>query len=131
MVVIRAAIASLLVLTSACTVGEVPPAGSGSTPDASTPTQTADASPTDSGGGAQTPDQTFAAQVTPQVQPCVGCHGGGQKPNLTSATLLEAQYKVKPGATNPLVNHGTHAGAASTLNNTQKNAIVAWINSQP
>jgi len=130
MVVIRAAIASLLVLTSACTVGEVPPAGSGSTPDASLPSQTVDAgSPADSGSSGQTPDQTFAAQVTPQVQPCVGCHGGSQPPNLMSATLLEAKYKVKPGATNPLVNHGNHAGSASVLNDTQKSAIVAWINS--
>lgn len=130
MVVIRAAIASLLVLASACTVGEVPPNGGGGTPDAAGPTQTVDAStPTTDGSSAATPDQTFAAQVTPQVTACVGCHGGGQAPNLTSATALEAKYKVKPGASNILVNHGNHAGTASVLNDTQKSAIVAWINS--
>jgi hypothetical protein len=131
MVVIRAAIASLLVLASACTVGEVPPNGGGATPDASIPSQTVDASSTDSGGGGQTPDQTFAAQVTPQVTPCVGCHSGNTPPNLMSATLLQAKYKVKPGASNPLVNHGMHAGSASVLNDTQRSAIVTWINSLP
>ena len=127
MVVIRAAIASLLVLAGACTVGEVPPNGSGPIPDASTPT--VDASSPIDGTSAATPDQTFAAQVTPQVTACVGCHAGSQKPNLLSATMLEAKYKVRPGATNPLVNRGAHAGPA--LNNTQKDAIVAWINSLP
>jgi len=88
-----------------------------------------DASSPIDGTSAATPDQTFAAQVTPQVTACVGCHAGSQKPNLLSATMLEAKYKVRPGATNPLVNRGAHAGPA--LNNTQKDAIVAWINSLP
>ena len=125
MVVIRAAITSLLVLASACTVGEVPPSGSTPTPDAAGPTHTPDAA--GSGNNTPTPDETFAANVSPQVTNCLGCHNGSQKPNLRSATLLESQYKLKPGATNVLVTHGAHTGPA--LTDTQKTAVVSWINS--
>jgi len=128
MVVIRAAIASLLVLASACTVGEVPPAGSTPTPDAAGPTPTADAKV--DGAPAQSPDESFTANVVPLIAACRQCHQGGQAPNLSSATTLDAKYKVKPGSSSPLVNHGMHAGSSgSVLSDTQRTAIVTWLDS--
>jgi len=128
MVVIRAAITSLLVLASACTVGEVP-SGSGATPDAGS-TPTADAATDGGSGSTQTPDETFAANVSPVITACFGCHNSANPaPDLHSATTLLAKYKVKPGTASLLVTKGTHSGPNSTLNDTQKTAIVAWLNS--
>jgi cytochrome c553 len=75
------------------------------------------------------PSQTFNTQVKPNVTTCVACHGGSLAPTLTSYVALEGKFKAKPGATNPLVTKGVHAGPSLTAS--QRTAIVNWIDSLP
>jgi hypothetical protein len=83
----------------------------------------------------QNADLTFNQQVKPLVTRCLGCHGTTQAPNLTSATALQAKYKMKPGATNILVTKGsmgsppgTHEGI-TYLDATAQSAVAMWIDS--
>ena len=110
----RAKIA-VFVLFAACSVGEVP-AGNGATPDG--------------GGGGGGGGQSFEAMIKPLVTECVGCHGGGQAPNLTSFMALEQTYKTKPGASNILVTKGDHRGA-TYFTPAEKTTVTNWIESLP
>jgi hypothetical protein len=107
---------ALLVLFSACSVGEVPGEGSG-TPDAP----------------AAGPNQlSFNAMIKPLVANCLGCHSTGQPPNLTSFDTLEAKFKVKPGNTNILVTKGhatnnQHPVGIPYFTPDQKTTVTTWI----
>ena len=92
---------------------------------------TNDKSGESSGVGTSTadPSQTFNTQVKPNVTICIACHSGTVAPNLTSYATLEGKFKAKPGATNPLVAKGVHAGPSLTAS--QRTAIVNWIDSLP
>jgi hypothetical protein len=123
MAVLRAAIASFL-FVAACDVGEVPTSGASPTPDA--PQAGSDAASTDT--SVADPAGDFTTKIQPIVSGlCTGCHAGGQPPNLTSYTALEATYKRRPGASNILVTKGAHLGPA--LNATQKDTVIKWIDS--
>jgi len=132
-------------LVSACSVGEVPP-GQGSqqpTPDAAAngngnvdaalPSTDAGQTGADASSGGVDPVASFTAQVTPIVSgsgystPCTNCHNGGIPPNLLGGDVLEARFKVKPGASNSLVTHGAHSGPA--LKTADAATIAAWIDS--
>ncbi|HEY0192084.1 MAG TPA: hypothetical protein VGC42_13280 [Kofleriaceae bacterium] len=76
------------------------------------------------------PSQSFDSQIKPIVsRECVACHSGGQPPNLTSYAALESPYKVKPGASNPLVTKGLHEGPTFTA--TERTTVINWIDSLP
>jgi hypothetical protein len=120
MVVPRTLLASLWIF-AACSVGEVPIGGGGS-PDAG---PVADGGGNGMGGG-----QTFDARVKPLVTACVACHQGAQPPNLTSFSLLDAKYKMKPGATNILVTKGSHQGQPF-LTAEGIATVTSWIDSLP
>jgi hypothetical protein len=76
------------------------------------------------------PSQTYETQVKPIVsQLCLACHGASLAPNLTSYATLAAKYKVKPGATNPLVLKGGHEGPPMTA--MQASTIASWVDSLP
>ena len=124
MVVPRALLASLWFF-AACSVGEVP-IGGGGNPDAG---PVADGpgggSGTGTGGG-----QSFDARIKPLVTACVACHQGAQPPNLTSFALLDAKYKMKPGATNIFVTKGSHQGQPF-LTAEGIATVTAWIDSLP
>ena len=103
---------ALLLLFTGCSVGEVP--GSG------TPT------------GYEQNQMTLLRWITPLVTECTPCHGG-TPPNLMSFAVLDAKYKVKPGAMNILVTKGAvstpvnmHQGI-QYFNDTEKAAVAAWI----
>jgi hypothetical protein len=109
----RAKIA-VFVLLAACSVGEVPDGGG--TPDA---------------GGGMGGGQSFEAMIKPIVMPkCTGCHAGGTLPTLTSFSVLEAKYKMKPGVSNILVTKGDHQNT-TYFDPTQKATVTAWIDSLP
>lgn len=76
------------------------------------------------------PNQTFKTQVKPITDPyCLPCHGASLPPNLTSYATLAGKYRVKPGATNPLITKSAHEGPAFTA--AQRTAIINWIDSLP
>lgn len=107
---------ALLVLFSACSVGEVPGEGSG-TPDAppAGPNQ-----------------QSFTAMITPIVGKCIGCHTVGQPPILTSFDTLDAKFKVKPGNTNIFVTKGDltnnqHPVGIPYFTPDEKTTVTNWI----
>ncbi|HRC54480.1 MAG TPA: hypothetical protein PKU97_01095 [Kofleriaceae bacterium] len=77
------------------------------------------------GGG-----QTFTSMISPLVTGCVGCHGGGTAPNLTSFSALEAKYKMKPGASNVLATKEDHQ-SITYLTTEQRATVAAWIDSLP
>lgn len=107
---------ALLVLFSACSVGEVPGEGSG----------TPDAPPAG-------PNQlSFNAMIKPIVGACVGCHTVGQPPILTSFDTLEARFTAKPGNTNILVTKGDatnnqHPVGIPYFTADQKATVTSWI----
>jgi hypothetical protein len=104
----------------ACSVGEVP-AGGGGTTDAG--------AKTDSGtGGAKDPAATFNSQIVPLVNRCLACHGPARAPDLTSYAALQALYKAKPSSANILVNKGDHEGI-TYFSATEKTTVAAWIDS--
>jgi hypothetical protein len=82
----------------------------------------------DSGGGGGGGEASFNAMVKPRISTCLGCHSGGQAPNLSSFSTLAEKYKMKPGASNILVTKGDHQGI-TYFNATDKAAITSWINS--
>lgn len=105
---------ALLLLFTGCSVGEVP---GGGTPD---------------GGGGGMNQMTFASMITPLVTECTGCHGGTM-PNLMSFAVLDAKYKMKPGANNILVTKGAisvpvnmHQGVPY-FSDAEKATVAAWI----
>lgn len=114
MVVPRAVVAALLLAMGACSVGEVPAGGGGTT---------------DAGGGGTDPASTFNAKVAPLVTRCITCHGGLQPPNLMSYATLAAPYKAKPSSTNLLVNKGDHEGV-TYFSPAEKTEVAMWIDSQ-
>jgi hypothetical protein len=82
------------------------------------------------GTNSANPNQTYNTQVKPIVSVmCLACHSGTVAPNLTSYATLESRYKVKPGATNPLVTKGIHEGPQLTAS--QRTTIINWIDSLP
>ncbi len=107
---------ALLVLFSACSVGEVPGEGSG----------TPDAPPAG-------PNQlSFNAMIKPIVGACIGCHTVGQPPILTSFDTLDTKFKAKPGNTNILVTKGDatnnqHPVGIPYFTPDQKATVTAWI----
>jgi cytochrome c553 len=128
MVVLRAAIASLL-FVAACDVGEVPTSGANPGPDA--PVGGSDAGGTDASVPVD-PAAAFVSKIQPLVTRCTGCHSGGQKPNLTSYTALESQYKMHPGASNILVTKGVPSGHnGEWFTSEQRDTIAKWIDSIP
>jgi uncharacterized membrane protein len=107
-------IAALAVTISACTVGEV---ASGN-PDGG-------GSGTGGGGG-----QSFNAMIAPLVTRCTGCHSSGTPPNLSSFSMLQAKYKMKPGASNVLATKGDHQ-SITYLTTQERATVAAWIDSLP
>ena len=73
-------------------------------------------------------EASFNANVKPVVERCVGCHGGGQPPNLANYSLLQPKYKMKPASSNPLITKGDHAGI-TYLNAADKMKVQTWIES--
>lgn len=84
--------------------------------------------PTVDAAGGGDGEASFNSMVKPRVQTCLGCHSGSTAPNLSSFTMLQAKYKMKPGSSNILVTKGDHQGI-TYLNATDKAAVEAWINS--
>lgn len=112
MVVLRAAVAAVLLALAACSVGEVPIPGG--TPDAGT--------------GGSDPQATFNAKVRPLVTRCLNCHGPAQPPNLTSYAMLDARYKTKPSSANILITKGDHQGTMY-FSQPDKTTVAMWIDS--
>lgn len=115
--VVRAVVAALL-MTAACSVGEVP-IGGGGTPDGNND---------GTGGG-----MSFNAMVKPLVTECVACHSTTQPPNLMSFSALDAKYKAKPGNANILVTKGSltagvHQGVPY-LTPAEQTTVAGWIDS--
>ena len=102
---------ALLVLLTACSVGEVPLEGGGGV---------------DSGMGGDPNETSFNATIKPLVTACLSCHSAAQPPLLTSYAGLAAVYKAKPGASNILVLKGEHQ-AQPYFNANQKTTVAAWI----
>jgi hypothetical protein len=115
----------LLVLLTACSVGEVPDG-----------TTTPDAKTGGDGGGGTGGGQTFNTMIKPLVDGrCTSCHAGGTAPNLSSFMMLEPKYKMKPGASNILVTEGNltsgqHHGIPY-FNATEQTTVKNWIDSLP
>jgi hypothetical protein len=103
----------LLVLLSACTVGEVPLNEGGSTDAGPDPNET-----------------SFNTTVKPLLMTCTACHAA-TPPKLGSYATLEAKYKMKPGNTNVFVTkadttNGVHQGLPY-FNADQKMTVARWI----
>ena len=113
----RAKIA-VFVLLAACSVGEVP---AGDTPDGGGTTD----------GGGTGGGQSFTMQITPLVTECVGCHGGGTAPNLTSFMMLEPKYKTKPGSANILATKPDPHQNIPYLTTAERTIVINWIDSLP
>ncbi|HET7500882.1 MAG TPA: hypothetical protein VFK02_07770 [Kofleriaceae bacterium] len=72
----------------------------------------------------------FNASVKPLLTRCVNCHAGIQPPDLTDYARLDARYKTKPASANLLVNKGDHQNI-NYFNDTEKAAVVMWVDSLP
>lgn len=106
----------VLVLVSACSVGEVDGPG---TPDAAPSVNS----------------MTFESMIRPLVMPkCTNCHGAGQQPILTSFATLSAgdpKFLRKPGNTNILVTKdngtGQHPNGVNYFTAAEKMTVQMWI----
>ncbi len=113
---------AIAIATVGCDVGMVPPLGGG-----------ADAG-RDASGDATGEDpanaQSFEAVLKPlaTMNGCLdaACHGGVQSPRLSSYALLEAKYKMKPGAMNILVTKGPHQNVPF-FDAAEQAMVAAWI----
>lgn len=114
---------AFLGLVTACTVGEVDIGGG-------------DGGGSGSGGG-----QSFNMIVKPLVTECIACHTTvqppaiQQPPNLSQFNVLDARYKMKPGAQNILVTKGSLTGGIHQnipyLTADEQTAVAGWIDSLP
>jgi hypothetical protein len=104
-------VAALLLTISACDVGEV-----------------ASAKPDGGGGTGGGGGQSFNAMIAPLVTRCTGCHSAGTPPNLSSFSMLQAKYKMKPGANNILATKGDHQ-SITYLTAQEIATVAAWIDS--
>ena len=108
-------ILATFVMVAACSVGEVPIEG-GETPD---------------GGGDPAAEASFNAQVMPLIT-AKGCLVGGtchappslQQPTLTAFSDLQARFKVKPSASNPLITKEGTLGAPDANGNKIHQGVI-------
>jgi len=111
------AVLAALVMTTACSVGEVPIGGGG--PDGNND---------GTGGG-----KSFNMIVKPLVTECIACHSTTQPPNLMSFMMLDGRYKAKPGAQNILVTKGSLTGGTHQgipyLTTDEQTQVATWIDS--
>jgi hypothetical protein len=115
MVVPRATVVSLILSLAACSVGEVPPGGGGSTDAGNNAAQAA----------------KFDTVIKPLVTPrCTSCHGGTTAPNLTSYATLADIYKMGPSATNKLIIEaadGAQHNGVPYFSTAEKMTVANWI----
>lgn len=123
MVALRSSLIALVVVLGGCDVGEVPPAGGGTGPDAGVTSDPRAA--------------TFATVVKPVVTRCAvaGCHTATppqtcQTPNFFSFDTLLPIYKMAPGTSNIIITHvgdGQTHNAITYLSTAEKKTISDWI----
>jgi hypothetical protein len=146
---VRPILIALLVLgAGACDVGEVPPVGGGGGGGTTTTTGgggtggggggggggVAEGPDAAIGGGTVTPAESFQTMIAPLVTRCIGCHSGGQAPNLTSYDLLDPSFITKPGAQSILCTEaadGAQHNGVAYLSTSDKATVAGWIDSLP
>lgn len=137
MVVLKVTVASLFVLLSACTVGEVTGSGGGPVADApATPIDAAPGGSIDAPGGGVDAEALFNSDVKPLIsaKDCARsmCHAPATvTPDLSSYSALLAsnsgKYVKNPGAANVLATKASTAHNGATFTAAEVAKIAAWI----